>query len=349
MACVALRPVIFSQGAFPHLRSSAAAVASPLLHARHQHRSTSIPSSYLVTPKELNDGLKKNARTKISTSPRVIPLCAAWFMPNDPEGRTGIESFKKKRIPQARYFDIDDVKDPNSPYPHMLPTKERFAEAMQSLGIRRDDEVVVYDTEELGLMSAPRVGWTLRYFGHPNVRILNNFRLWVRDGYPTESGEITQEERSNYQVDAYNPEMVVDFAEMKQIGEDYGKEGADSVQVLDARPAGRWAGKSPEPRPELSSGHMPGSVNVPFVELLDPETKTLLPEAELRKVLESKGVDPSRSIISSCGSGVTAAVIDLALHEAGYGNAESRRLYDGSWSEWAARVSESNGLIRKEQ
>ncbi|KMU80615.1 thiosulfate sulfurtransferase [Coccidioides immitis RMSCC 3703] len=301
MACVALRPVIFSQGAFPHLRSSAAAVASPLLHARHQHRSTSIPSSYLVTPKELNDGLKKNARTKISTSPRVIPLCAAWFMPNDPEGRTGIESFKKKRIPQARYFDIDDVKDPNSPYPHMLPTKERFAEAMQSLGIRRDDEVVVYDTEELGLMSAPRVGWTLRYFGHPNVRILNNFRLWVRDGL----ARITE------------------------------RRAQTACRSLTPRPAGRWAGKNPEPRPELSSGHMPGSVNVPFVELLDPETKTLLPEAELRKVLESKGVDPSRSIISSCGSGVTAAVIDLSLHEAGYGNAESRRLYDGSWSEWA--------------
>ncbi|KAI1936439.1 hypothetical protein LOZ12_000910 [Ophidiomyces ophidiicola] len=327
MAFIALKPTAFSLRVFPRLRFTSA--INPLPQARSQHRSI---SSYLITPKELNDGLKKNVRTKISTSPRVIPLCAAWFLPNDPERRTGIESFKKKRIPQARYFDLEDVKDANSPYPHMLPTKERFAEAMQTLGIRRDDEVVVYDTEELGLMSAPRVGWTLRYFGHPNVRILNNFWLWVNEGYPTESGEITTEERSRYQVDTYHPEMVVYFEEMKQIGQDHGKEGADGVQVLDARPAGRWSGESPEPRPELSSGHMPGSLSIPFQDLLDPNTKALLSELELRKVFESKGVDPSRSIITSCGSGVTAAVIDLALNEAGYGNPETRRLYDGSWS-----------------
>ncbi|EEP77528.1 conserved hypothetical protein [Uncinocarpus reesii 1704] len=345
MASVALRPIVFSHRVLPRFRSS---IASPLLQANHQQRSISVFSSYLITPKELNDGLRKNVPTKISTSPRVIPLCAAWFMPNDPEGRTGIEAFKRKRIPQSRFFDIDAVSDTSSPYPHMLPTKERFAAAMQDLGIRRDDEVVVYDTEELGLMSAPRVGWTFRYFGHENVRILNNFRLWVREGYPTESGEITPVEKSTYEVHTHHPEMVVQFAEMKQIGDDYGKEGADSVQIVDARPAARWSGQAPEPRPELSSGHMPGSVNVPFPELLDPDTKTLLPEPELRKVFESRGVDSSRPIITSCGSGVTAAVIDLALNEAGYGDSGSRRLYDGSWSEWAARVSESSGLIRKE-
>jgi thiosulfate/3-mercaptopyruvate sulfurtransferase len=276
--------------------------------------------------------LKKNVQTKISTSPRVIPLCAAWFMPNDPEGRKGIDVYKQQRIPQSRFFDIDEVKDPDSPYPHMLPNKERFADAMQAMGIRRDDAVVVYDTAELGLFSAPRVGWTLKYFGHPAVHILNNFRLWVQQGYPTESGEPAVEDRSTYTVDTVNTGMVIDFPELKGIAQDAGKEGSDGIQILDARPYGRWAGTDKEPREGLSSGHMPGSKSLPFGELLDPETKTLLPVPQLKKVLESKGLDPDSCFVSSCGSGVTAAVIDLALSEAGYGDSEGRRLYDGSWT-----------------
>jgi thiosulfate/3-mercaptopyruvate sulfurtransferase len=286
----------------------------------------------MVTPKQLHDALKKNVRTKISTSPRVIPLCAAWFLPNDPEGRTGIEVFKKRRIPQALFFDLDAVIYPDSPYPHMLPTPESFADAMQSLGIRRDDEIVVYDTEELGIFSAPRVGWTFRVFGHPNVHVLNNFRTWIREGYPTESGEVIPEERSNYEVTSFNPDMVVHFAEMKEIAKDYGKEGAERIQVLDARSYGRWAGKDPEPREGLSSGHIPGSQNLPFQELLDPDTKKLLPGAELRKIFEAKGVEPTKMVISTCGTGVTAAIIETALNEAEYGPAENRRLYDGSWT-----------------
>ena len=255
-------------------------------------------------------------------------------MPNDPEQRRGIDVFQARRIPHARFFDIDSVKDPDSPYPHMLPTKERFAEAMRSLGIRRDDQVVVYDTEELGLMSAPRVGWTLRLFGHPNVHVLNNFRIWVREGYPTETGEsaAAEEKLSDYVVDTYYPERVVDFDEVRDIAKDYGKEGSDGIQILDARPLGRWEGVDREPRPELSSGHIPGSYSVPFGELLDPETKALLPLEELQRIFESKGIDAMRPSISSCGSGVTAALIDLALEQAGYGTPETRRVYDGSWT-----------------
>lgn len=296
-----------------------------------QHRAISL-SSYVVTPKELNEALKKNVPTKISTSPRVIPLCAAWFMPNDPEQRNGPDSFNKRRIPGARFFDLDVVKDTDSPYPHMLPTKEVFAEAMRSLGIRRDDDVVVYDTEELGIFSAPRVGWTLRLFGHPKVHVLNNFKLWVRDGYPTESGDVGPIEKSAYEVENLAPEKVVHFREMKDIAKDYGKEGSEGVQILDARPQGRWSGKDKEPRPGLSSGHMPGSQSLPFNELLDPETKTLLPGPDLRKIFESKHIDPTKTTISSCGTGVTAAIIDIALEEAGYVTPENRRLYDGSWT-----------------
>ncbi|KKZ63036.1 hypothetical protein EMCG_02606 [[Emmonsia] crescens] len=340
MALVALRSFGISSR-IPLARSGI--TASP---RSPQRRSMSL-SSYLVTPKELNDALKKNVRTKISTSPRVIPLCATWFMPNDPAQRTGIEAFKKCRIPHARFLDLDAVKDHDSPYPHMLPTKEGFQEAMQSLGIRRDDELVVYDSEEVGLFSAPRVGWTLRVFGHSNVHVLNNFKIWVQEGYPTDSGDVTTEERSNYEVGDFNPAMVAHFAEMKEIAKDYGKEGSEGIQILDARPEGRFTGKDNEPRPGLPSGHMPGSTNLPFSELLDPVTKALLPAPKLRKIFEARGINPTEPTISSCGTGVTAAIIDLALKEADDKAPENRRIYDGSWTEWAQRVTEASGMIRK--
>ncbi|RMZ91656.1 hypothetical protein DV736_g1100, partial [Chaetothyriales sp. CBS 134916] len=303
-------------------------------------------SRYVVTPAELDAALKSNSPSKISTEPRVVPVCAAWFMPNDPEGRDGFESFKRKRIPTARFFDIDGVKDGESPYPHMLPTCELFAEAMSNMGIRQHDELVVYDTEELGLFSAPRVAWTFRVYGHPRVHLLNNFRVWVKEGYPVDTGPPSTPGATKYPIPSYNTDMVVKFAEMKTIGYDYGKEGAEEIQIVDARSPGRWAGVEREPRPGLKSGHMPGSINIPFQQLLHHETKQLLPKEELRAVFESKGLDASNPIIASCGTGVTAAVIEAALAEADFGNANDRRLYDGSWTEWASRVSPGSGLIR---
>ncbi|KIV78352.1 hypothetical protein PV11_10076 [Exophiala sideris] len=303
-------------------------------------------SSYVVTPKEVHEAISQNAPTSISTAPKVIPICAAWFMPNDPEKRTGPEVFQKKRIPTARFFDIDEIKDKESEYPHMLPTCEEFAEAMSKLGVRRDDELVIYDTEELGLFSAPRVAWTMRVYGHPKVHLLNNFRLWVKEGYPVETGPPQVPNITKYSVPSYNTDMVVKFAEMKTIGYDHGKEGAEDIQILDARSKGRWDGTDPEPRPGLKSGHMPGSTSVPFQELLDPETKTLLPKEELRKLFEAKNLDPTKPIITSCGTGVTAAVIEAALREADFGSDDDRRLYDGSWTEWASRVSPTSGLIK---
>lgn len=305
--------------------------------------------SYIVTPKELADAMTKNVPTKISTAPRVVPVCASWFLPNDPEGRTGYSVFQQQRIPSARFFDLDAVKDHDSKYPHMLPTAEGFAQAMQDIGIRKDDEVVVYDSKELGIFSAPRVGWTFKVFGHSSVHLLNNFRLWVEQGYPTESGEVKAAiwEPSHYPTPQVDPEKVVKFAEVKDIANDYGKEGAEEIQILDARPHGRWAGTSPEPRPGLSSGHIPGSISVPHSELLDPETGALLPGNELRRIFESKGIDSAKPIISSCGTGVTAAVLDTALGEAEFGHANGRRLYDGSWTEWAQRVTERDRLISK--
>lgn len=319
--------------------------------------------TYLVSPAELDAALKKNISSKLSTAPKIVPLCASWFLPND--GRNGKETFLAERIPRARFFDLDAVKDPDSPYPHMLPSAEDFAVAMRKLGIRRHDSVVVYDTKELGIFSAPRVGWTLQAFGHSNVHVLNNFRKWVEEGYPTESGEPGAVDEVDYPVPALDKTKVVAFEEVREIANEQGLEGAEDVQILDARSLGRWKGTDPEPREGeyidcdarricvltiagLSSGHIPHSTSVPITELLDADSKTLLSAEKLQEVFKSKNIDPSKSIIASCGTGVTAAVIDAALTEAGF-PLEQRRLYDGSWTEWAQRVRPGDRLIRKSE
>ncbi|KAH8682506.1 thiosulfate sulfurtransferase [Xylariales sp. PMI_506] len=304
-------------------------------------------SSYLVTPKELAEALKKSPPSPVSPEPRVIPLCAAWFLPNDQ--RTGIDVFRELRIPRAKFFDLDKVKDRHSPYPHMLPSAKEFAAAMSELGIRKEDTVVVYDSKEMGIFSAPRVGWTLRVFGHPKVHILNNFKLWVEEGYPTESGELYSVECSPYPIPKIDPEeSVASFEQVREIALDHNKEGAEGVQILDARGPGRFAGTAPEPREGLSSGHMPGAINIPFDAVLDPKTKAFLPKEQLRKLFEEKGVDPEKPIITSCGTGVTAVVIETALEEAGFGDPAKRKVYDGSWTEWAQRVKPSESLIQKD-
>ena len=215
----------------------------------------------------------------------------------------------------------------------MLPTAAGFAPAMTDLRIRREDRLVVYATAELGIFSAPRVAWTLRVFGHPNVHILNNFRMWVDQGLPTESGEPSSApEKSKYVVPAFNPDRLACFRDVRLVARELGKEDGEKVQILDARSPGRFSGKEPEPRPGLSSGHMPGSLNVPLPEILDPKTKAFLSKEDLKKVFEGRGVDPKLPIISSCGTGVMAAALDAAMAEAQIGKESDRRVYDGSWT-----------------
>ncbi|KAK0648853.1 Rhodanese-like domain-containing protein [Cercophora newfieldiana] len=345
-----LRPVRVSlpKSSFPQ----AARCTSHRFSAAPVHSRLGTPrpfSSYLVAPKELAEALKKAPPSPISSEPRVIPLCASWFLPNDPEGRTGIEVFREKRIPKARFFDLDKVIDKRSPYPHMLPSPKNFAESMSELGIRREDIVVVYDSKELGIFSAPRVAWTLKVFGHPRVHILNNFRLWVEQEFPTESGNMWTVECGMYPIPEMDEAKVASYEEVREVALDHNKEGAEGVQILDARSPGRWTGKDPEPRPGLSSGHMPGSINVPFDSVLDPVTKAFLPAEKLKEVFTKSGVDPEKPIISSCGTGVTACVIETALEEAAYGSPEKRKVYDGSWTEWAQRVQPSDSLIRSSE
>ncbi|KAI0021120.1 thiosulfate sulfurtransferase [Xylariomycetidae sp. FL0641] len=315
------------------------------MDARRNLTTYNLPN-YLVSPQELAEAITQSPPSPINPESRIIPLCAAWFLPND--GRNGLQVFREKRIPKARFFDLDKVIDKRSPYPHMLPSPKQFAEAMSELGIRKDDTVVVYDTRELGIFSAPRVGWTLRIFGHPRVHVLNNFRAWVDQGFPTESGELYSVECNPYPIPKMDDSKIAAFEDVRQVAQDSNKEGAEGIQILDARPAGRFAGKDPEPREGLPSGHMPGSINIPFSSVLDPETKAFLPKDQLKKLFAEKGVDPKKPVISTCGTGVTAVVVDAALEEAGYIPAENRKVYDGGWTEWAQRVKPSDNLIKKD-
>ena len=223
-------------------------------------------------------------------------------------------------IPGAVFFDIEEFSDHSTSLPHMLPTAEEFSRKASALGIGDESTIVIYEQE--GVFSAPRVWWMFTTFGARNVRLLDGgFRAWVEAGLSVESGEVRRlpaEFRARL-----NRAAVRDFSDIQQmIGQ--------RAQILDARSTGRFAGTTPEPRPGISSGHMPGAISIPFTELV--ENGSLLPAEKLREVFVKKGVDLQSPITTSCGSGVTAAVISLALEVA---EAKDVSLYDGSWAEYA--------------
>ena len=203
-------------------------------------------SSYLIAPHSLHTALQSAPPTSNS---RLVPICGTWFLPNDPQKRTGHSTYLARRIPGARFFDLDAISDTSSPYPHMLPSPAHFASSMGKLGLRNNDTLVVYDSAELGIFSAPRVAWQLRVMGHRGaVHLLDNFKVWVEQGLPTEGpGEPGAWEETVYEVPERQSGRVVDFEGVKARARsgDVGK----GVQVLDARSEGRWKGTEPEPRP----------------------------------------------------------------------------------------------------
>lgn len=223
-------------------------------------------------------------------------------------------------IPGAVFFDIDELSDHATGLPHMLPPAEAFGQAMSAMGVGDGMRIVVY--EQAPVFSAPRAWWMLRTLGAREVKVLDGgLPAWRAAGLPVETGEVKREPaRFEARLDAA---AVRSFAEMREIL-------AEGGQVVDARSAGRFAGTAPEPRPGLSSGHMPGSLSVPFTEVF--AEGRLKGAAALREVFEAKGVDLGRPVTTTCGSGVTAAVLKLALEQAG---AEDVTLYDGSWAEYA--------------
>ncbi|KAK6361825.1 hypothetical protein TWF730_005539 [Orbilia blumenaviensis] len=317
---------------------------------------TSLPR--LLTPQTLKTLLLKNP-SYLSSTPQIIPINATWFLPNDPQKRTGKAAHSQLRIPHSRFFDIDTVKDHNIPLPHMLPPTKVFVEAMRKLKVRREDHLVFYDSFEAGILAAPRAAWTARIMGHQGVSILNNFKIYVKEGFEVVKGEdgiLDYEARELTGAEEYPEDItaeldrVVAFDEVAALArENLQLKGdvAKGIQILDARPGGRFTGKDPEPRAGLSSGHLPGSISVPFGSLLGGEGE-ILDGGKLREILEKAGVkDDGKTKIASCGTGVTAAVIDLALEEAGFQEGTGkRRVYDGSWTEWAQKADKD--LILKD-
>ncbi|MFN3658989.1 MAG: 3-mercaptopyruvate sulfurtransferase [Pseudolabrys sp.] len=226
-------------------------------------------------------------------------------------------------IPGAVFFDIDAVADHSTDLPHMLPGPDQFAEAASALGIAETDTIVVYDGS--GLYSAPRVWWTFRIFGAKNVFILDGgLPAWKTEGRPLESGAVKREPRR------FNAKM--DTGAVAMHGDVQMALNDGSAQIVDARSAGRFAGREPEPRSGLRSGHMPGAFNVPFTELV--ENGRLASPARLAEAFRKAGVDTAKPVITSCGSGVTAAILTFALDALG---ARGGRIYDGSWVEWGGR------------
>lgn len=257
--------------------------------------------------------------------PTVRVVDATWYLAG--AGRTGAQDHAERRIPGAVFWDLDAIADRTTELPTMLPNADEMAEHMQRLGIGPDTQVVVYNGA--GVVSAPRVWWLLRHYGHARVAVLDGgLGKWVAEGRPVESGAPVPAPRAQPFVARPRRELVWDLNAVRANIE------ARTVQHVDARSQARFTGAEKETRPGSRSGHVPGSLNLPFNELMDPATKTMLAPERIAARFAQAGIDVSRPIMCSCGSGVTAAVLALGLNLIGRPDTP---IYDGSWSEWGTR------------
>ncbi|WFU43025.1 3-mercaptopyruvate sulfurtransferase [Bradyrhizobium sp. CB82] len=232
------------------------------------------------------------------------------------------DDYLAAHLPGAVFFDVDAVSDHSNPLPHMFPSAEQFGRDVGSLGISNADTVVIYDAG--GWVAAPRAWWMFLSYGHSNVRILNGgLKKWRTEGRPVESGE-SKPKAQTFRA-SYDPKRVRSMAQLIANVE------SRAEQVIDARPVDRFEGRAAEPRAGIRSGHIPGARNVPYAQLFDAATGEMKPLADLKQAFTGAGVKLDAPIVTSCGSGVSAGVLTLALYRLGIADTA---LYDGSWSEW---------------
>jgi thiosulfate/3-mercaptopyruvate sulfurtransferase len=258
-------------------------------------------------------------------APDIVVIDATMHLPTT--GRNAHAEYLAGHIPGAVFFDIDDIADEESELPHMLPSTVKFASRVKRLGIGDGVRVIAYDS--LGLYSAARAWWMLRAMGHNDVAVLNGgLKKWKAEGRPLEDGEPPRRSPRHF-TPRFHAELVRDAGEVKALI------GSPAAQIVDARSTGRFEGREADPRPGLRAGHIPSSRNVPYAALLDADG-TLRSEAELRAIFAGAGVDAGKPVVASCGSGVTAGIVALALAVLGRADAA---VYDGSWVEWGANPS----------
>ncbi|MDZ4736202.1 MAG: sulfurtransferase [Rhodospirillaceae bacterium] len=252
-------------------------------------------------------------------APDIRIVDGTFYLPT--EGKSARAEYQKQHILGAVFFDIDEIADSDTDLPHMLPSPEKFSSRVRRLGLGDGNRIVVYDANGMG---AARVWWTFRVFGHRDVAVLDGgMRKWLAEGRPIE--DLPPMPRERHFTAQFNNLLV------RNKGQVRANLGTSREQVLDARSRGRFAGTEPEPRAGLRSGHIPGSCNLPAGMVMDPADGTFLPPDILKKRFEEAGIDLDRPVITSCGSGVTAATLAFALHLIGH---DDVAVYDGSWSEW---------------
>jgi thiosulfate/3-mercaptopyruvate sulfurtransferase len=279
--------------------------------------------SSALMEKQMNPLVSTDWLARELDKPDLVVFDATKYLPNEPHD--GATEFTRAHVPGARYFDIDQIADPDTDLPHMVPTPGRFAKLIGALGIGNHSRVVFYDQKALA--SAARGWWLMGLFGHDAAAVLDGgLPKWLREGRPVEAGTPPPPAPAEFRPDFR-------AGRLRGVGDLLDNVSTAREQVLDARAVGRFTGAVPEPRAGMRSGHIPGSRNLPYTDLLHHDG-TFRSAQEVRMLLADAGIDGSRPVVTSCGSGVTACILTLGLRIAG---SPEGAVYDGSWTEWGGR------------